>query len=286
MQFTNKQHHCGAKWHATMPLTFGITIDNTMIYNLHIDIKWLLPGLMLWSTLFATPAVFAASTTAPEVSPAAVLVSGDGFQSLHSIRQVVEEFLYKQLNSKYDDIEISIGQLGPHLKLAACPENMQAFLHAGARLRGYTTVGVRCTDPNWKLYVSANIKIFKDVLIARQPLARGVKLSGKDFILERRDINTLYTGYITDLNDVIGKVLKRPLVFGKAVNPLMIESPNAIRRGQRVTILAGNKRFSVRMPGKALSNGKPGQIIRVKNLSSKRIIEGTVTYDGYIRVRL
>ncbi|GMR08796.1 MAG: flagellar basal body P-ring formation chaperone FlgA [Gammaproteobacteria bacterium] len=257
-----------------------------MIYNLHTDIKWFLPGLMLCSTLFAAPAVFATSMTAAEAPSAAMVVSGDGFQSLHSIRQIVEEFLHKQLDSKYDDVEISIGQLGPRLKLAPCPERMQPFLHAGARLRGYTTVGVRCTNPNWKLYVSANIKIFKDVLIARRPLARGMKLSGKDFILERRDINTLYTGYITDLNDVIGKVLKRPLVFGKAVNPLMIESPNAVRRGQRITILAGNKRFSVRMPGKALSDGKPGQIIRVKNLSSKRIIEGTVTYEGYVRVRL
>jgi flagella basal body P-ring formation protein FlgA len=58
----------------------------------------------------------------------------------------------------------------------------------------------------------------------------------------------------------------------------------AIRRGQTVTILAGNENIRVSMKGKALQYGNPGDIIRVKNVISNKKLEARVIAAGIVRI--
>jgi flagella basal body P-ring formation protein FlgA len=57
-----------------------------------------------------------------------------------------------------------------------------------------------------------------------------------------------------------------------------------MQRGQRVNLIAGNGGFEVRSSGRVLSDAAVGDLVRVENLASKKIVEGLVTTKGDVRV--
>jgi flagella basal body P-ring formation protein FlgA len=73
---------------------------------------------------------------------------------------------------------------------------------------------------------------------------------------------------------------------GMVLTPALLKPQLLIKRGEKVTILADTGAVQVRMEGKALMDGARGQVIRVRNLSSKREVEAAVVAPGIVQVRL
>ncbi|HAV88201.1 MAG TPA: flagella basal body P-ring formation protein FlgA, partial [Pseudomonas sp.] len=73
---------------------------------------------------------------------------------------------------------------------------------------------------------------------------------------------------------------------GQVLTPAMLELAEVIRRGDQVVISAGNQSVNVRMPGEALTDGAPGEQIRVKNLRSGRIVRARVTGPGQVEAAM
>jgi flagella basal body P-ring formation protein FlgA len=206
---------------------------------------------------------------------------------LEHIRQQVHGFLLEKIGQDNKNTQIELGGLDDWLQLPRCTDALDIFLPYSGDIQGDTTVGVRCHQPQaWKIYVTARIKLMQPVLVASRTLPRGEILSADDFKAVVQDIYQLHGGYITDSKEVIGKSLKRPLYVGLALTPNVLETPDTIKRGQQVDVIARAGQLQVRGRGVALSHGKPGQMIRVRNLSSKRIVTGTVTYEGNVRINL
>ncbi|MCF6324247.1 MAG: flagellar basal body P-ring formation protein FlgA [Gammaproteobacteria bacterium] len=212
------------------------------------------------------------------------------FQSHDSIKSSAEKFLMGKLaNRSRGDIEINviINRLDPRLKLRQCETSLEPFLPTGANLNGNTSVGIRCQGSKpWSLYVSAKIIKYAKVFVTTRFLPRGTQLEENDFMLEKHDISNRSIGYITDISAIKGKILRRPLRHNSIIPPNALTEAMLIKRGDNVTILAQNTVVKVHMKGKALKNGSKGEIIRVQNLSSKRVIEGKVLSEGVVGVRL
>lgn len=212
------------------------------------------------------------------------------YQSHSSIKQTAKHYLLEQLETNLGnsmEIDVQIGRLDSRLRLSQCQLPLEPFLPPGANLNSNTSVGVRCQDHKpWSLYVSAKIIKFAEVYVAKHFLPRGKQLQAEDFSLERRDISNQSVGYITDLNAIMGKIVRRPLRHNSVIPPGALHEPTLVKRGQQVTIVARHTGVNVRMKGKALKNGTEGEVIRVQNLSSKRIIEGKVLSAGVVSVQL
>ncbi len=214
----------------------------------------------------------------------------DEIQSHSIVRSTAKAFLLSQANSNLNEgmeIEITTSRLDPRLKLRQCQLPLEPFLPPGASLSGNTTIGIRCNDNKpWSLYVSAKITKYADVYVSTRYLPRGTKLKKSDITLKRNNISNTSIGYITDINHIVGKILRRPLPHNKIVPPNALDAPMLVKRGQKVTIIAQHTGVQVHVKGKALKNGSEGDLIRVQNLSSKRIIEGTVMSAGVVGVNL
>jgi len=217
-------------------------------------------------------------------------VLSQGFQSHESIKATAQAFLLSHLDNNRSPsmtIEVKIGRLDPRLKLPLCNMQLEPFLPTGANLNGNTSIGIRCQDNKpWSLYVSAKIIKYADIYVAKRYLPRGTQLTKSDITLERRDITSQSAGYITELEAISGKILRRPLRHNSVIPPSALHEPLLVKRGDKVTIVAQNAGIKVRMKGKALINGTEGETIKVRNLSSKRIIEGKVLSTGVVGVRL
>ena len=127
---------------------------------------------------------------------------------------------------------------------------------------------------------------FADVVVTTEAISRGEFLKANQLKLERRSLNFLHSGYMQSLKQAVGQQLKTTLPKGLVVNPSQLKRPYAIKRGQDVNILAKSDLISVRIKGKALANAQIGERIRVKNLSTDKIVEGTATYNGFVEIKL
>lgn len=209
-------------------------------------------------------------------------------QSHDSIRTRAETYLREQAQTQHvGKIEVTIGTLDSRLRLTQCNGPLDAFMPEGARLQGNTTVGIRCPDADgWRIYVTGKVSVLADVLVVRESLARGSPVNESSVELVEQNISSLTRGYLDDPSQLEDKILKRAVSPGMVLTPNMLEVPRIIRRGDRVTLEASQGALAVRMQGEAVMDGRRGERIRVRSLSSKKIVEGVVTAPGVIKVTL
>lgn len=217
--------------------------------------------------------------------PASAVAQGP--QTHASILEAARGFLEAQVAGGRDRTEIRMGSLDRRLRLARCDAPLEGFLPPGGRLQGNTSVGVRCTGSRpWKLYVPARIARFREVAVASGYIGRGTRITGDQVTLAERNVTDWNRGFITEAGQAVGKTAKRDVREGQIIDPRALTRPTLIRRGEQVTIITKTSAIEVRMKGKALSNGARGELIRVENTKSQRIIEGEVTARGFVTVRL
>jgi flagella basal body P-ring formation protein FlgA len=171
------------------------------------------------------------------------------------------------------------------LQLAFCDQDLTTALESPAQPVGRVTVRVSCegTTP-WTVFVPAQVKLFRKVVVAIRPLKRTDVLSEDDVALVERDVGLLTQGYLTDMNQALGTRLTRSVMPDQVLAPVLVEMTEAIRKSDQVVISAKKGGINVRMPGEALSKGVIGEQIRVRNLSSNRVIRARVVGPGQVEV--
>jgi flagella basal body P-ring formation protein FlgA len=214
-----------------------------------------------------------------------VLAESGKFESIDKIKATARAFL-----SSHSEIQdqasttVSIGNIDARLTLPTCGAPLEAFLPSGAKVQGKTTIGVRCQAPRpWTLYVPAKVASFSQVLVTNSPLRRGHLVSAEDVSLQSRDSSSLNRAYLSDPEHVIGKVLKKNLARKALFTNAVLAEPHVIDKGQHIDLQAGSGGLQVSVTAIALSSGAVGEKIRVKNLSSSKIVEGTILASGAVR---
>ncbi|MBD8093213.1 flagellar basal body P-ring formation protein FlgA [Pseudomonas fluorescens] len=183
--------------------------------------------------------------------------------------------------------EIQVNQLDPRLRMPMCDKELTASLESPAQPIGRVTVKVRCEGASpWTVFVPAQVKLFRDVVVVTRPLKRTGIIGFEDVALRERDISLINQGYLTSVDQAIGQKLTRPMVTDQVITLVHLEQAEVIRKGDQVVISASSGGLTVKMPGEALSNGGMSEQIRVKNLNSNRVIKAQVTAPGQVEVAL
>ena len=184
-------------------------------------------------------------------------------------------------------VEVEVNRLDPRLKMPACDQNLLVSLESPAHPIGRVTTRVRCNGSSpWTVFVPAQVKLYRDVVITSRPIARNNTLSANDLFLAERDVSTLGTHYLTDLHQAIGLKTTRPLQAEQIILSSQLALEDIIRKGDQVVITAQTSQINVRMPGEALSSGAIGEQINVRNLRSSRVIRARITGPGQVEVSL
>ncbi len=207
--------------------------------------------------------------------------------SLDDIARTAHDFVINQMHNPDEEIHIVVGQLDRRLKLHQCTIPLEAYSPDYEMRQGLSTVGVRCNDVKpWSLYVPVTIKNFKKVAVLKHAATRNTILTDKDILLEKMNINRLSSGYFDDIEQLKDKILTQNLSKGAVLTKHHVRMQMAINRGQMVTLIAKNSVVEVRMEGKAMSKGAIGERIKVKNMKTKRIVEGVIIDKYLINVNL
>ena len=212
------------------------------------------------------------------------MIDAAEIEPLQHIREVARAFVAAQYGDEKGEVEIVPGKLDPRLRMPKCDQDLDAEYSASSSRGGSLTVNIRCNGIKpWSIYVPVQVKVMQNVVVLAHSVQRNRIIRRSDVRVEKRDINRMHSGYFTDPKEVIGKKLKRSVGSGLALSPVYVESPLLVKRGQKVVLVAELSGITVKMAGKAMSNGAAGERVKVKNLSSNRVVEGLVTDSGIIR---
>ncbi len=209
----------------------------------------------------------------------------DSRQSADSIRTAIEAVVAAELEQTGTDYRIDQVRLENPSRLSECERPLEAFILSGQRGSGYFSVGVRCNGIKpWTSHHKVRVSVYQTVVILKQPVRQGARIEPSNLTLERREMMGQRGGYFTDAASLAGQLAKRTLPGGLMLGPEHLTTPNPVSRGQQVNIQAQSAGIDITMPGIALSDGRLGQRIRVRNTQSGRIVEGSVTRPGVVTV--
>ncbi|MDY6920608.1 MAG: flagellar basal body P-ring formation chaperone FlgA [Pseudomonadota bacterium] len=216
-------------------------------------------------------------------NPAAAVASGLQQQIDDAISLYVEE----TRDDQYQSLQVEIQPIDPRLQLSTCAEPLQLERRPPNRSVGRLTFRVSCGAPDhWSIHVPVTVQAFDHVVVADRPIAKDTHLSERELRLELRDVSRLYAGYFTALEELDGFVTRRPVRADQVMSPALVDPAQMINRGERVVIVAERPGLSIRTTGEAMEDGAFGELIRVRNPSSNKVVEGRITAPGQIKVSL
>lgn len=235
---------------------------------------------------FCLPAALAWAACLGAGAWAAVPIDGASTESHAAIRTAAENVVRSQLRGAVQTTYIHAAEPDARLHLARCPAPLTASTLAGGQLGARTEVRVSCSAPGalWAIYVPVSIESDVNVLVLREGVVRGAHVSPQQVSTETRRITGLAVGYITDMDGLQRYTLARSLPPGTALTVDVMVADYLVRQGQQVTLVAGSPGISVRASGKVLEDGREGALVRVQNLTSQKVVQGTVDADGTIQV--
>jgi flagellar basal body P-ring formation protein FlgA len=167
-----------------------------------------------------------------------------------------------------------VGPIEAHMQFEKCSRPVRAFA-SPQHMKDRVTIELRCQDLKpWHLYVPVRIVGTSPVALAAHAIVAGTVIKATDLKVEEHDISELPMGFLDDPAIAVGLTASRPIAGGAYLTNQQLVAPKAVQRGQSVTLLADAGGISVRMAGRALSDGLINQRVRVQNLSSGKIVEG------------
>lgn len=128
------------------------------------------------------------------------------------------------------------------------------------------------------------VEVKMPVPIVKRNLPAQSLITEEDITFEKRELSKLPHDVFLEKDKILGKETRSALRAGSLFRASFLAEPLLIKRNQEVEIVARGKNFTVKAKGIALQNGRMNELIRVKNVSSQRILQGKVVGEGLVEV--
>ena len=127
------------------------------------------------------------------------------------------------------------------------------------------------------------LKWYQPVLYSRVNIMRGAPLDSAD-LGSRIETIRLHKSSVWDRTQLKGAMSKQSILAGRAITLSDLERAQVIKSGTIITLVATINGLGVEARGMALQHGGIGDIIRVRNLASKKVLTGRVIDMGRVEI--
>ncbi len=206
-------------------------------------------------------------------------------ENIGQIQSKVAQFLTDEYTrSQAVKVEVKVGNLDNRLRLAHCDQSLSFSLKDATSSGGNVNVQVSCKGTSsWTILVPALAKVYRSVAVAGRTLQRGEVVSPSDLATDIKDVSEFRLGFALTQEAILGKEVKFTVNKGEAFRYSALDAPLVIKRGDAVSMEAAAGDISVRTNGTAVTDGRLGQQIRVRNNQSARIVNARVIEAGKVQ---
>ncbi len=206
-------------------------------------------------------------------------------QSHDSIRTAAIEYVRAQIPKDIKIEEIKAGKLDSRIHFRECAEPLEARATMSRHISSHWTINIRCSTPvAWNIYIPVKTRLIQKILVSQTTITRGEIISSDKVKLVEREISNQNQKHFSNLKDIIGRQARRTIRPDRVINSSMLQQAYLVHKKEPVLIFAQNRRISISMKGTALKNGRYNDIIRVRNNSSKKIIDAVVIKRGVVAI--
>ena len=206
-------------------------------------------------------------------------------QDIPALEALAKSEAERQFPPLTDRQRFVIGPIEPRLELERCRQPVRAFLASAQHMQDRATLELRCQNAKpWHIYVQVRIIGTSSVAVAAHAIVLGSVLKAADLRVEQHDLSELPPGFLDDPGIAVGLTASRPISGGAFITNQYLLAAKAVQRGQSVTLVADLGGMSVRMAGKAMSDGLINQRVKVQNLSSGKIVEGIARSEQVVEI--
>jgi len=205
------------------------------------------------------------------------------------LRMLLTAALTRQLGTSGAELELLFTRPWKPIAVPDGQLSVEILEPTAARLSSACFVRFEVRSDNksvgsWMVPMQA--RLWRDVLVSRGALLRGQPVQDSDFALERRDLLTVHDALFemparAGLSD-----LAENLTPGAALTARAIRLRPVVFRGQTADAVVRDGAMMVSLKVEVLEEGVPGQMVRVRNIQSRRELRGKVEDDQTITIPL
>jgi flagella basal body P-ring formation protein FlgA len=146
------------------------------------------------------------------------------------------------------------------------------------------TASLRGTKPLREEHVRVTLWVLMDVVVSTKSLSSGTVLGAGDVKVLQKWYDAVPQNRISDLKEVIGKKLSVSINPHMEITKNVLKDCPIVRRNQPVRIVLDNGTLCITASGVSQEDGILGDVIRVQNTASKRVIHARVRGNALVAV--
>ncbi len=147
------------------------------------------------------------------------------------------------------------------------------------------TIAAPADQPEVELTVYGKYFSVVEIPVPTRRLGRGQRISSNDIEWTEIDANRIQQDTITEAEQLVGMEARRFLRARTPVRLGDVRQPLLVSRGRPVILIIRTRFMKLTTRGKAMDNGSSGEIVRVINLHSQRVIEGVVVDADTVEIK-
>jgi flagella basal body P-ring formation protein FlgA len=132
--------------------------------------------------------------------------------------------------------------------------------------------------------VRVRMEVAMDVVVSAKFLPRDTEIDADDVKLVRKWFNQNPANIVAQIEDVIGKHPYSDIRQNMEIKRNMLKAVRTIRRGKMVKIVLESGPLTIVTFGLSEEDGSRGDFIKVKNISSNKVVYAKVIDDSSVRV--
>jgi len=132
--------------------------------------------------------------------------------------------------------------------------------------------------------VRTRIEVLQDVVTAARGLPAGTVLAESDIRTVRRWVRRIHPNSLPSMEATSGKRLTMQVASGAEILATMLKEVPLVRKGKMVKMVFDNGAMQIVTVGLSEEDGVAGNIVRVKNITSNKIIYARVLSDSLVGI--
>lgn len=132
------------------------------------------------------------------------------------------------------------------------------------------------------IYLVCDVQVMVQAFVVNKTVAPHRYITPADITVEKRSLASLPVRALKDDTAIKSYWTRRTLQPGTVLTEDMLDIPPVIKRNGQVTITIDTGAVFITAVGLALQDGRPGDVIRVQNVETKRIIMAKVQATGIV----
>lgn len=175
-------------------------------------------------------------------------------------------------------VELSDGSRPLHLPTDGGGDGVRIARMNLNRSSGYFEAQIEPAANPQGQYVTFNGRIFETVRVPVlvRDVPRGEEIAAGDLELREMSKSELPRETVRNLAEVAGMAARRSLNAGEPLRASDLERPRLVQRNSMITLVYRSASLNITVRGRSLDDGTRGDIVRILNPRSKRIVEGMV----------